>query len=186
MKADEWRTEAWKTIKSTPHLVYLILTKRPELIANRLPDDWQKEGSWYENVWFGVSSGCNQTLNKMDTLRRIPCRIRFLSAEPLLEDISQNINLDNFHWVIAGGESGSGDEYLWNASKDWKQELNLENGRRTMDVSWAQKLADACARRYIPFYFKQFTAPKPGTGETAVDVHQFPKAPWNGEWACKS
>src|SRR5215472_9745754 len=50
--ADEWRPEAWEVIRQTPHLTYQILTKRPELIADRLPADW---GRGWPNVWLGVS-----------------------------------------------------------------------------------------------------------------------------------
>ncbi len=50
--ADEWRPEAWEIIRETPHLTYQVLTKRPELNAERLPDDW---GDGYSNVWLGVS-----------------------------------------------------------------------------------------------------------------------------------
>src|ERR1019366_1702366 len=64
--ADAWRHEAWQIIKRTPHLIYLILTKRPVRIASHLPPDWP-----YANVWLGVSTGCIQTLNKMDSLRKI-------------------------------------------------------------------------------------------------------------------
>jgi len=82
--ADGWREEAWDVIRRTPNLIWLILTKRPELIRTRLPKDW---GEGWPNVWLGVSCGCEQTLNKRDTLRRIPVHpmaVRFLSAEPLL------------------------------------------------------------------------------------------------------
>jgi protein gp37 len=88
VKADPWRAEAWLIIKYTPHLVWLIFTKRPELIARRLPADC---GEGYPNVWLGVSTGCSMTLNKMDTLRKIPAAVRWISSEPLLEDISQQI-----------------------------------------------------------------------------------------------
>ena len=112
-KADEWRTEAWAIIKRTPNLVWLVLTKRPERIHNHLPADW---GEGYPNVWLGVTVAWNGAFNKMDALRKIPIHpkaVRWISAEPLLEDISAEINLDGFGWVVAGGESGNGDEYLW-------------------------------------------------------------------------
>jgi protein gp37 len=133
-KADPWRREAWTIIKGTPHLAWLILTKRPELIEARLPRDW---GNGYFNVWLGVSTGCRQTLNKMDTLRKIPAAVRWVSAEPLIEDISQDINLDGFAWVVTGGESGSGPEYTWDPTADWKAELKREDGRRTMRYAGA-------------------------------------------------
>ncbi len=53
VKADPWRDEAWAIIKKRSRLAWLILTKRPELIARRLPADW---GDGYKNVWLGVLS----------------------------------------------------------------------------------------------------------------------------------
>lgn len=181
VKADAWRPKAWEIIKNTPHMVYLVLTKRPELITKRLPPDW---GDGYPNVWLGVSSGCKQTLNKMDTLRQIPCALRFLSAEPLLEDISPYINLDKFGWAITGGESGAGEEYLWNPQGDWRKEFNT-GGRRTMELQWARNLQYAASLNGMPFLFKQTTAPKPGAGEDALGrvIQEFPLAPNRGEWA---
>jgi protein gp37 len=163
--ADKLRPEIWNIIKMTPHCIYMILSKRPELIAKRLPPDWP-----YPNVWLGVSSGCRQTLNKMDSLREIvihPSAVLFLSAEPLLEDISRDINLDGFGSVICGGESGGGPEYLWDASKDWRDELYTA-GRRTMKLEWAHALRELCEQKNIPFWFKQITAAKSGQGEDAL------------------
>jgi len=180
VKADAWRPHVWDIIRNTPHMVYLILTKRPELIAKRLPPDW---GVGYSNVWLGVSSGCNQTLNKMDTLRQIPCALRFLSAEPLLENLT-SIKLDGFGWVITGGESGAGNEYLWNSEQNWRNEFNI-CGRRTMALSWAMNLLGITKGMGLPFFFKQTTAPRPGQGEDALGrvIQEFPLAPNRGEWA---
>ncbi len=183
VKADPWRREAWAIIKHTPHLAWLVLTKRPELIEARLPVDW---GHGYPNVWLGVSTGCRQTLNKMDTLRRIPAAVRWISAEPLLEDISEKINLDGFSWVVAGGESGRGKEYLWNPGADWKAELKDEAGRRTMRHRWAANLRDKVKAAGLPFMFKQVTNPTSGYGYNALDGkdwHEFPPAPHAFEWA---
>ncbi len=182
-EADPWRKEAWAIIKHTPHLVWLVLTKRPVLIEKRLPADW---GDGYPNVWLGVSTGCNKTLDTMDTLRSIPAAVRFVSAEPLLEDISAKINLDGFGWVVVGGESGSGKEYLWNPEADWKAELKNQSGRRTMPYAWAAALRDKVKAAELPFMFKQVTAPTSGHGYNALDGkdwHEFPPAPNGLEWA---
>lgn len=187
--ADVWRPGAWQIIRDTPHLVYLILTKRPELILKRLPADW---GEGYANVWLGVSTGCRQTLNKMDSLRKIPIHpkaVRFVSAEPLLEDIADDINLDGFGWVIVGGESGPGREYLYRdftdriKEKHWREEFNII-GRRTMNLEWANRLRELCSPRRIPFFFKQVTAFAPGVREDALGrvYHEFPPPPF-GKWA---
>jgi protein gp37 len=196
VKADPWRDEAWRIIKKSSRLTWLILTKRPALIESRLPADW---GDGYPNVWLGVSTGCNQTLNKMDVLRKIPCAVRWISAEPLLEDISQQINLDGFHWVVTGGESGSGNEYRWSATYkactndpkvftiekhkidfDWKR-----SGRRTMMLKWAENLRDKTKAAGLPFMFKQVTSARSGQGVNALgqDWHEFPDAPHGLKWA---
>jgi protein gp37 len=193
VKADGWRADAWKIIQDTPNLIYLVLSKRPQLIARRLPSDWGENG--YKNVWLGVSTGCRMTLNKMDMLRKIPAALRFVSMEPLLEDITacdycthtqshwpqqqgfhlsrdgerpgvrcQAVNLDGFGWAITGGESGGGREYLWNPQADWRKEFST-GGRRTMKKEWAERLRDKVQDAGKPFYFKQKTAPLPGQGE---------------------
>ena len=183
-KADPWRNQAWRIIRRTPHLAWLVLTKRPERITEHLPADW---GSGYPNVWLGVSVGCREKLNKMDFLRRIPAAVRFVSAEPLLEDISEDINLDGFGWVVVGGESGSGQEYLWNPAEDWKAENKKDtDGRRTMRYQWAANLRDKVKAAGLPFMFKQVTAPRSGFGYNALDGkdwHEFPPAPNGLEWA---
>jgi len=121
----------------------------------------------------------------MDTLRRIPAAVRWISAEPLLEDISADINLDGFGWVVVGGESGAGKEYLWNPKGDWRDEFTTD-GRRTMKYKWAANLRDKVKAAELPFMFKQVTAPTSGRGYNAldgVDWHEFPSAPNGLEWA---
>lgn len=102
-EADEWRNEAWKIIKATPHLTYQILTKRPENIKDRLPADW---GNGYSNVWLGVSVEKAKNKNRIDILRNVPANIRFVSFEPLLGSVGA-LNLDGINWAIIGGESGN-------------------------------------------------------------------------------
>jgi protein gp37 len=135
--ADEWRAEAWSIIGATPNLIWRILTKRAELIADRLPGDW---GSGYENVWLGVTAEMKKYLVRMDVLRKVPAVVRYVMCEPLLEDLTPEIaeHLEGFHWLMVGGESGNGtDNY------------------RPMDLQWARNLRDLCAARAMPFYFKQ-------------------------------
>jgi len=181
--ADEWRDEAWDIIRQTPNLVWLILTKRPELIASRLPKDW---GEGYANVWLGTSVGCNKTVNKMDALRKIPVHpkaVRFVSCEPLLEDIAERINLDGFGWVIVGGESGSSPEYLWDSAQNWREEFHTP-GRRTMEIEWARRLLEKSRAAGIPYFFKQITSARSGVGEDALGrkYQEFPSPP-HGMWA---
>jgi protein gp37 len=156
--ADAWRPEAWAVIKRTPNLTYQILTKRPELITDRLPADWH-EG--YPNVWLGVSVENKRFLTRMDILREIPAVVRFISAEPLLQDLMPELEqyVEGFSWIIVGGESGNG-------SSDF----------RPMPHEWARKIRDLCQRRGIAFFFKQSAAYRTETG-TTLDGRQYREYP---------
>ncbi len=79
--ADEWRDEAWAIVRECPQHTFQILTKRPELIPERLPPDW---GDGYPNVWLGVSIENARHTFRADLLREVPAALRFISAEPLL------------------------------------------------------------------------------------------------------
>ena len=121
----------------------------------------------------------------MDVLRTIPIHekaVRWISAEPLLEDISPRINLDGFGWIVSGGESGTGKEYVWDASKPMKYDWNV-GGRRTMLLHWAANLRDKTKAAGLPFMFKQVTSPRSGVGVNALgqDWHEFPE-PYQYSW----
>ena len=179
------RDAAWAVIRNTPQIVYLVLTKRPERILEHLPKDW---GQGYPNVWLGTSVGCTKSLPKIDALRKVPIHpeaVRFVSSEPLLEDISHDINLDGIGWLIAGGESGFGPEYTYDSNKTYQILQEKQPGRRTMDLRWAYRLMLCAARKDIPFMFKQITAPNSGVGKDALGMiyQNFPPPPNGGVWA---
>jgi protein gp37 len=74
-------------------------------------------------------------LPRIDHLRAALAAVRFLSVEPLLEDLG-TVNLRDIHWVIVGGESGA--------------------GARPLDKKWVVSLREQCARARVPFFFKQW------------------------------
>src|SRR5207247_1783313 len=74
-------------------------------------------------------------LPRVDHLRAAPARVRFLSIEPLLEDLGE-INLQGIHWVIVGGESGP--------------------GARPLEKEWVISIRDQCERSQVRFFFKQW------------------------------
>lgn len=133
-QADEWRQEAWEVIKSTPQHTWLILTKRPERIAQCLPKDW---GKGYPNVWLGVSVENQRTADlRIPKLFEIPAAIRFLSVEPMLGPINLKPYLSitfppdkkiyyPIHWVIIGGESGNEtDDFRYRPAKlEWIRDI---------------------------------------------------------------
>ena len=89
-----------KIIRKTPQHRYQLLTKRDKRMAKYFETRLVPE-----NVWLGVTVEAKAIKNRIDMLRTIPATIRFLSCEPLLEDLGE-IDLSNIHWVIVGGESG--------------------------------------------------------------------------------
>lgn len=127
------RERLFDLIKATPRLDWQLLTKRATLIKDSLPDDW---GDGYPNVWLGVTVENKQHgIPRIDHLRQIPARVRFLSVEPLLEDLG-DINLNGIHWVIVGGESGP--------------------GARQMKDEWVFNIEDQCKKAGVAFFFKQW------------------------------
>lgn len=134
------REEMWEVIRQTPNLDWLMLTKREKNILKYLPKDWGTTG--YKNVWLGVSvENHKHGFPRVDILRTIPAVIRFLSIEPLLEDVS-DINLTGIHWIIVGGESGS--------------------KARPFELNWARNLKTVARRYKSKFFMKQL-------GQTPVD-----------------
>ncbi|WP_024297495.1 DUF5131 family protein [Methylomicrobium lacus] len=99
---DQFLDQVFSVIEQTPQHTYQILTKR----ADRLPAYFRNRAC-PSNVWLGVSVEDRQYgVPRIDYLRQVDVKTRFLSVEPLLEDLGE-INLTGIHWVIVGGESGS-------------------------------------------------------------------------------
>lgn len=101
---DSYRNEMWDIIRKCPQHIFQILTKRPERIANNLPNDW---GEGWDNVWLGTSVGSNKGKHRIDELNKISAKVRFVSFEPLRERIIMDFDLSKIHWLIIGGESGN-------------------------------------------------------------------------------
>lgn len=144
------RLRLWALIQKTPHLDWLLLTKRPENFPRFLP--WNRSEKPWPNVWLGVTAENNECLQtRVPLLLTQPAAVHFLSMEPLLEDVDIPREwLQPFHeidaslkptakidWVIVGGESGNGKKI------------------RSMPVRWALRLLRQCASTKTPFFMKQ-------------------------------
>ena len=134
--ADLWRDDAWDVIRRTPQHQWQILTKRPELITERLPSDW---GGGYDNVWLGVSVESVAYLHRIKTLTAIPAKIHFLSVEPLLSPIP-NLNLADIEWLIIGGESGND---------------TGKHRHRPCELEWIEDIVSQGKRHNVPTFVKQ-------------------------------
>lgn len=136
---NSWRLDLWDLIEQTPYLDWLILTKRPENILDMMPTAWI-EDAFPRHVWLGTSVE-NQEMARVriPLLMDTPAHTRFLSCEPLLEQIhiQAYLHTGEIHWVICGGESSS---------------MNS----RPLNPHWATRLRDQCKNYKVPFFFKQW------------------------------
>jgi protein gp37 len=133
----ETRDRLWRSIRETPALVWLVLTKRPQNFRRMLPPDW---GEGYPNVWLGVTAeNQRETDRRLPLLCRTPAVRRFVSAEPLLEHVDLSPWLGPVSWLICGCESASG----------------KRPGQRPTDLAWVRSLRDQCQAAGVSLWLKQ-------------------------------
>jgi len=138
---DSFRNEMWDIIRACPHLIFQILTKRPERIKECTPLDLLQA----DNIWFGTSVGNKDgAYARILQLSMVDCKTSFLSIEPLWEnfDLRSICIAYGFHpnWVIVGGESGN------------------ENGKyryRPCELQWITNVVSDCKAMGIPVFVKQ-------------------------------
>ncbi|HJT78371.1 MAG TPA: phage Gp37/Gp68 family protein [Gemmataceae bacterium] len=114
---------------------YQVLTKRSTRMRDLLQTALRFVAE-LPHIWWGVSvENRRHGLPRIHDLRSAPAAMRFLSVEPLLEDLGA-MSLDGISWVIVGGESGA--------------------GARPMEPSWVTSIRDQCRAARVPFFFKQW------------------------------
>lgn len=146
-----WRAELFELMRSTPSLIWQVLTKRPENIARMLPADW---GGGYFNVWLGTSIEDEWVTHRADHLREIPAAVRFISYEPALGPLDE-LDLTGIDWLIYGGESGP--------------HFRLD------DDDWLAKAILKCADTGTAFFLKQRAARRPGSiTDFGLALRRFP------------
>lgn len=129
--SDDYIDQVFDVISRCPHHTFQVLTKRAERLAtffqNRILPG---------NAWIGVSvEDQKYGLPRIDALRQVNAHIRFLSVEPLLENLGE-IDLADIHWVIVGGESGP--------------------KARPMRREWVEDIQRQCQEQGVQFFFKQW------------------------------
>ena len=122
--------QVFAVMQATPQHQFQILTKRAERLVE-LDDQLQ----WGDNIWMGVSVESSEYLCRIDHLKRIAAKIKFLSLEPLLGPLPR-LDLEGIDWVIVGGESGP--------------------HSRTMKPQWVRQVRAQCVAAKVPFFFKQW------------------------------
>ena len=161
-----WLADMLDVIRRCPNLDFLLLTKRPELWKQRVDSafltlkfkdveraqwvwDWLYDGKSPSNIWLGTTVENQKTADaRVEALRKIPAKVRFLSCEPLLSavDLSKLFNVHylgtaehrpavGIDWVIVGGESG--------------------NYARVCNVEWIHGIVQQCKTAKVPVFVKQ-------------------------------
>lgn len=128
--SDAFIDKVMETIQKTPQHRYQILTKR----AERMSDYFAKHPI-PNNAWLGVTVECKSSKYRIDLIRTLNAAVKFLSCEPLVEDLGK-MNLTGINWIIVGGESGM--------------------QARPMKEKWALNVKQQADEMNIPFFFKQW------------------------------
>lgn len=124
-----------RVMVASPHHTYQILTKRHERMRELLSGPLNF-ATTQKHIWWGVSvENIKQGLPRIETLKATPAAVRFLSIEPLLEDLG-TLDFNGIDWVIVGGESG--------------------HRARPMMAEWVRSIRDQCEQQNVPFFFKQW------------------------------
>ena len=129
--SDEYIEQVFDVIRRSPHHTFQVLTKRAERLAS-----FFKHRAVPANAWIGVSVEDQEYgVPRISHLRKVDARIRFLSVEPLLDDVGE-LDLTDIHWVIVGGESGP--------------------KARPMKLEWVEAIQKQCVEQSVQFFFKQW------------------------------
>jgi protein gp37 len=135
---------------------YQVLTKRSERMRDVLSTTLL-ESAAQVHIWWGVSVEDRKFgVPRIQHLRDTPAKVRFLSVEPLLEDIG-DLDLSGIHWVIVGGESG--------------------RGARPIEENWVRRIRAQCKEQNVPFFFKQWGGVQKGKTGRLLDGRTYDEFP---------
>jgi protein gp37 len=129
----EFIKAVFSVMNKTPQHIYQVLTKRSDRLL-----ELSSELNWTPNIWMGVSVENEEYTFRIDDLSNTNAKIKFLSIEPLIGEVS-TLNLQQIDWVIVGGESG--------------------HKARPVYKEWIDYIRIKCKEQKIPFFFKQWGKP---------------------------
>ena len=147
----EFIQRVFNVMGDTPDHTYQILTKRSKRLMSLAGNL-----DWASNIWMGVSVESRRYTFRIDHLRSIPAKVRFISAEPLLEALP-DLDLTDIQWLIAGGESG--------------------HKARPVRKAWVVDLRDQCAVADVAFFFKQWGGRTPKANGRHLDGELYDQMP---------
>jgi protein gp37 len=153
---DEYVVTVARAMELADWHTFQVLTKRAERMRKLLSTKL-KFASKLRHIWWGVSvEDKRYGLPRVEHLRASPARVRFLSVEPLLEDIGK-IDLRGIDWVIVGGESGA--------------------GSRPLNRAWVESIRKQCLAQKVSFFFKQWGGFHKKAAGRALDGRTYDELP---------
>lgn len=173
---DTYRDQMLDVIRQTPQHEYQVLTKRPELMLEYL----KNRPPLPANFWAGVTIENKKTLSRLDELRRVPAEIRFVSFEPLLEDLGTDYTLDGIQWVITGGESG---DHLKQERWRIQRGMVLYNEKANKfvpdpeKIPWIRNILKKARESGTSFFHKQWGGSYPEAAGRLLDGEYYSEIP---------
>jgi|SRR5437667_3789065 len=153
---DDYIVSVARVMKLARWHTFQVLTKRSERLRDLLESKLVFAAS-DRHIWWGVSvENRKHGLPRVRDLQAAPAAVRFLSIEPLLEELG-SFDLTGIAWVIVGGESGP--------------------GARPMQPAWVRSLRARCRRARIPFFFKQWGGPQKSVAGRQLDGRTYDEMP---------
>src|SRR5690242_16679459 len=158
---DEYVEAVCRVMVSAKWHTFQVLTKRSarlkQLLCGRL-----RFAAEQSHIWWGVSvEDKKYGLPRIKDLQDSPARVRFLSVEPLLEDLDK-FNISGISWTIVGGESGP--------------------GARPMQREWVISARDQCRESHVPFFFKQWGGVRKAKNGRLLDGRTYDEYPERVSW----
>jgi protein gp37 len=130
---------------------FQVLTKRSSLMRNFVNARYGAGGA-PAHIWLGVSIESPKVIVRLKHLQETNAAVRFVSFEPLLEQMGK-MCLCDIDWAIVGGESGY--------------------QARPIDVKWVREIRDQCQKQHVAFFFKQWGGRTPKSRGNVIDGRQW-------------
>lgn len=159
----------WRVMRECPQHTFIVLTKYPENVPDRLPSDWGQTG--YPNVWVLTSTENQKTYNeRWPLMLKFPAVVRGLSVEPMIgpihlnhaAEVQENTGVEILtigtpmgpDWVIVGGESGA---------------KSGHRKYRPCEMNWIESIVTQCQSMNVPVFVKQMGTHLASSGGYVMD-----------------